>query len=212
MADQCTPSSSDYPSDCEVLAGYRARNRERQEQKNDPYRQRAMARGANIKLLLLDVDGVLTDGNLIYSGAEGEGKSFNTQDGFGLRLLGEAGIETGIITARESEVVARRAVELKMSHIYQGAVNKVEAFRKIIKSSALKPFEIAYMGDDWLDIVLLQQVGLAVSPANGVREVKEIVHFITDRPGGYGAVRDVCDLLLDAQNQTELLLQKYKNG
>ena len=179
--------------------------------KNDPYRLRAMAKGRDIKLLLLDVDGVLTDGNLLYTGTREEGKSFNTQDGFGIRLLHEAGVETGIITARKSEVVARRAVELRMRYSFQGAPNKNEAFKEILKRSGLKPFEIAYMGDDWLDLVLLQQVGLAITPANGVKEVQEVAHFITERTGGAGAVRDACDLILDAKKQTKILLQKYKN-
>lgn len=211
MADQCSTSPTGYPSDCEVLEGYRAAARERDMLKNDPQRKRALAKAAPIKLLLLDVDGVLTDGNLFYSGETGEAKSFNTQDGFGLRLLREAGIDVGIITARESAVVARRAKELKMNYIYQGMGNKNEAFRQIMRASGLKPFEIAYMGDDWLDLVLLQQVGLAIAPANGVREVREVAHFITERPGGSGAVRDACDLILEAQNKVSELLQKYRN-
>jgi len=211
MTDHCSSPGNGYPSDCEVLAGYRAKARAQDEQKNDPYRLRAMAKAKEIKLLLLDVDGVLTDGNLLYTGANEEGKSFNTQDGFGIRLLHEAGIETGIITARTSEVVARRAAELKMRYIYQGSPNKNEAFKDILKTSGLKPFEIAYMGDDWLDLVLLQQVGFAITPANGVKEVREVVHFITERSGGAGAVRDGCDLILEAKKQTDRVLQKYKN-
>ncbi len=211
MADQCSPSGNGYPSDCEVLAGYRTKTRERNDLKNDPYRLRAMEKAKDIELLILDVDGVLTDGNLHYSGTSAEGKSFNTQDGFGIRLLHEAGVETGIITARKSEVVTRRATELKMRYVFQGAPNKNEAFKEILRISGLKPFEIAYMGDDWLDLVLLQQVGLALTPANGVREVQEVVHFITERSGGAGAVRDACNLILDAKKQTEILLQKYKN-
>jgi len=211
MPDHCSSSDNGYPSDCDVLAGYRAKARQRDNMKNDPYRLRAMAKGRDIKLLLLDVDGVLTDGNLLYTGTREEGKSFNTQDGFGIRLLHEAGVETGIITARKSEVVARRAVELRMRYSFQGAPNKNEAFKEILKRSGLKPFEIAYMGDDWLDLVLLQQVGLAITPANGVKEVQEVAHFITERTGGAGAVRDACDLILDAKKQTKILLQKYKN-
>jgi 3-deoxy-D-manno-octulosonate 8-phosphate phosphatase (KDO 8-P phosphatase) len=211
MADNCSTSSSHYPSDCEILEGYRTKARERDSEKNDPYRLRALAKAKEIKMLLLDVDGVLTDGNLFYSNSGEESKSFNTQDGFGLRLLGEAGILAGVITARHSEVVARRAAELKMHYIYQGVANKNDAFKEVMKVSGLKPYQIAYMGDDWLDLVLLQQVGLAIAPANGVREVKAIAHFITERPGGAGAVRDVCDLIIEAQNLAMELLQKYKN-
>lgn len=214
MSTDC-PSTKDpaksYPSDCEILEGYRAQVREKSNREIDPARQRALARAKDIRLLLLDVDGVLTDGNLLYSGDKEEFKSFNTQDGFGLRLLREAGIDIGLITARKSEVVARRSTELKMTYVYQGSSNKSEAYKEILKKSGYKPFEIAYMGDDWLDLVLLQQVGLAIAPANGVDEVKEISHFITDRTGGCGAVRDACNLILEAKGVIEKLLQKYKN-
>lgn len=211
MSEQCPPNGSPYPSDCEVMEGYRAIARARENRHPDPRRDLAIARAKNIRLLLLDVDGVLTDGTLLYTGQAGESKAFNTQDGFGIRLLGEAGIDTGIITARTSEVVARRAAELKMRYIYQGMPSKSEAFKEIGNLSGLRPFQIAYMGDDWLDLVLLQQVGLAIAPANGVAEVKDIAHFVTTRPGGGGAVRDACDLLLEAQNLVAGLLQKYRN-
>ena len=214
MADQCSNSSgspADYPSDCEILDKYRTKARERDNQMTAPYRKRALAKAKDIKLLLLDVDGVLTDGNLLYSSTGEESKAFNTQDGFGLRLLAEANVEVGVITARKSEVVARRATELKMRYIYQGNSRKNEAFKEIMKVSGLKPYEIAYMGDDWLDLILLQQVGLAIAPANGVPEVKEIAHFITERPGGAGAVRDACDLIIESKNLLKELLQKYKS-
>ncbi len=168
-----------------------------------------LPRAESIKLLLLDVDGVLTDGNLIYSADGNEGKSFNTQDGFGLRILQDCGIDVGIITARKSELVARRGNELKMRYVYQGAPNKLEAFKDISKQSGLKPFEIAYMGDDWLDLVLLNRVGLAVSPANGVAEVKAVAHYVTNQSGGHGAVREVCELILHAKGLYEQCLQKY---
>lgn len=211
MADNCPPSPTGYPSDCEILEGYRTMVRERDSRKKDPQRVRALAKAREIKLLLLDVDGVLTDGTLLYTGSGEESKSFNTQDGFGLRLLGEAGVDTGVITARQSEVVARRAKELNMRFIYQGIGNKNDAFKEIMRASGLKPFQIAYMGDDWLDLVLLQQVGLAIAPNNAVTEVQDSVHFITERAGGCGAVRDACDLLIEAKNLALELLQKYKN-
>lgn len=211
MSDQCSTPSSNYPSDCEIMEGYRAIAREKSRQSNNGKHSLAVAKAKDIRLLLLDVDGVLTNGSLLYTGGMDESKAFNTQDGFGLRLLQEAGIDVGIITARKSEVVARRATELKMRFVYQGVPNKSGAFKDILKVSGLRPFEIAYMGDDWLDLVLLHQVGLAIVPANGVREVKEMAHFITERRGGEGAVRDACDLILDAKNLTAELLQKYLN-
>ncbi len=211
MPEQCPPTGAPYPSDCEVMEGYRTLARTREGRQTDPRRELAIARAKNIRLLLLDVDGVLTDGSLLYTGHTEESKAFHTQDGFGIRLLHEAGIDTGIITARTSEVVARRAAELRLRYIYQGMPSKSEAFKEISNSSGLRPFQIAYMGDDWLDLVLLQQVGLAIAPANGVAEVKDIAHFVTARSGGEGAVRDACDLLLEAQNLVAELLQKYRN-
>ena len=193
------------------MEGYRAIARKKACRDSNAEHSLAMAKAKDIRLLLLDVDGVLTNGSLLYTGSMEESKAFNTQDGFGLRLLQDAGIDVGIITARKSEVVTRRANELKIRFIYQGVPNKSQAFKDILKVSGLRPFEIAYMGDDWLDLVLLQQVGLAIVPANAVREVKERGHFITERMGGEGAVRDACDLILDAKNLSAELLQKYLN-
>ncbi len=174
-------------------------------------KKHALAKAKNVRLLLLDVDGVLTDGNLIYSHDGAESKMFNTQDGFGLRLIRENGIDTGIITARKSEIVARRAEELKMRYVNQGYVQKLTAYKEIIKQSGLKPVEICYMGDDWLDLVLLKRVGFSAAPANAVAEVKEIAHYITTQTGGQGAVREVCNLLLESRNLLTSCLQDYMN-
>lgn len=195
------------------MEGYRRKARERGENSlptgASPL---ALEKAKAIRLLLLDVDGVLTDGTLLYSSSGEEYKAFNTQDGFGITLLHQAGIECGVITARRSEMVQRRAEELKMQHIYQGARKKNEAFRTILKNTGFKPFEVAYMGDDWLDLVLLQQVGLALAPANAAVEVKEKAHYVTPRSGGQGAVRDACDLLLAARGELPKLLQTYSIG
>jgi 3-deoxy-D-manno-octulosonate 8-phosphate phosphatase (KDO 8-P phosphatase) len=195
------------------MDGYRRMAREREENKLPAgVSQLVFEKARNIRLLLLDVDGVLTDGTLYYSSSGEEQKAFNTQDGFGITLLRQAGIETGIITARKSEMVQRRAEELKFTHIYQGARKKNEAFREILKNSGLKPFEVAYMGDDWLDLILLRQVGLALCPANGVEEVKAAVHYVTERAGGQGAVRDACSLILSARGVLQKLLGEYALG
>lgn len=170
-----------------------------------------LEKAQKIKILLLDVDGVLTDGTLLYASTGEESKSFHTQDGFGLRLLQEAGIEAGLITARSSEAVARRGKELKMRYVYQGVANKLMVFHDIMKESGCRPFEIAYMGDDWLDLGLLSRVGLACAPANGVKAVREAAHFVTARSGGQGAVREVCDLLLEGKGLLAGLLQDYMN-
>jgi 3-deoxy-D-manno-octulosonate 8-phosphate phosphatase (KDO 8-P phosphatase) len=175
----------------------------------DKKRLAALARAAPIQLLLLDVDGVLTDGSILYSHDGTESKSFNTQDGLGLRLLLEAGVETGVITARTSEAVTRRAQDLKMRYVFQGASNKLTVYKEIVSQSGLKPFEIAYMGDDWLDLVLLVRVGFAAVPANGVMEVQQVAHYVSRKAGGHGAVREVCDFLLEAKGVTQQLLQGY---
>jgi 3-deoxy-D-manno-octulosonate 8-phosphate phosphatase (KDO 8-P phosphatase) len=172
-------------------------------------RRVVLDKAKDIKILLLDVDGVLTDGTLLYSNSGEECKSFNTQDGFGLRLLREAGIETGLISARSSEAVGRRARELRITFVYQDAGNKLEAFQEILRVSGCRPFEIAYMGDDWLDLVLLSRVGLAFAPANAVQAVREAAHYVTYRPGGCGAVREVCDLLIEGKGLATELLQRY---
>lgn len=209
--DSCIPTKpGHYPSDCEVLEGYRAMAGK---QSARPVRSAAwlaaLPKAKPVKILLLDVDGVLTDGSLIYSHEGQESKAFNTQDGFGLRLLQEAGLEIGVITARSSEAVARRCANLKMRYIYQGVGNKMEAYKEIIRESGCKPFEIAYMGDDWLDLVLLTRAGFSAAPANGVPEVREAVHYTTEQSGGHGAVREICNLILEAQDRYQELLQSY---
>lgn len=211
MSDTCGSSGQDYLSDCDLLAAYRNRSRDKAQMKNDPMMKVLLEKAKQIQLLLLDVDGVLSDGTLSYTEDGGESKSFHTQDGFGLRLLQEAGIATGVITARSSEIVARRCTELKMQYVYQQAKNKNQAFKEILSQSGLAPYQIAYMGDDWLDLVLLQQVGLALAPANAVMEVREAAHYTTPRAGGHGAVRDACDLIITGHDKMQELLQRYRN-
>lgn len=212
--DSCSSPSQPgaYPSDCEVLEGYRRRSREKaaNECRSEAW-QATLPKAKGIRLLLLDVDGVLTDGNLIYSHEGKESKAFNTQDGFGLRMLQDAGVEVGIITARSSEALIRRSEDLKITHLYQGAKNKLDAYKEIIKKTGLKPFEIAYMGDDWLDMVLLKRVGLAAAPANAVKEVREMAHYTSEQSGGHGAVRELCDLILEAQGRHKEFFQLYMN-
>lgn len=211
--DTCAPSKAgDYLSDCEVREGYRQLVRDKAGQEiHSKAWQQALPKAKDIKLLLLDVDGVLTDGNLIYSHEGKESKSFNTQDGFGLRILQDSGVEVGIITARSSDALTRRGEDLKISHLYQGSSNKLDAYKEICKKTGFKPFEIAYMGDDWLDMVLLKRVGLSLAPANAVLEIQEMVHYVSTQSGGHGAVREVCDLILTAKGQHKKLLQQYMN-
>lgn len=207
----CTPSSTGYPSDCEVTEGLRQRAMAKGCQEERGYVWRAcLSRAQEVRLLLLDVDGVLTDGSIIYTHSGTEMKSFNTKDGFGIRILQESGIEVGIITARNSEAVHRRAQDLKMSHVYQGVRNKIEAFNTIITDQQLDPSQVAYMGDDWLDLPLLTRVGLAAAPADAVSEVRAVAHFVTRQHGGQGAVRELCDLLIEARGKRDEILARYQ--
>jgi 3-deoxy-D-manno-octulosonate 8-phosphate phosphatase (KDO 8-P phosphatase) len=209
--ESCIPTKpGQYPSDCEILEGYRAMAGEQSAKTiRSAGWQAALSKAKPVKILLLDVDGVLTDGSLIYSHEGQESKAFNTQDGFGLRLLQEAGLDIGVITARSSEAVARRCANLKMRYIYQGAGNKVEAYKEILKESGCKPFEIAYMGDDWLDLALLTRAGFSAAPANAVPEVQKASHYTTEQSGGHGAVREICNLILEAKGRYQELLQSY---
>ncbi len=205
---ECSTGRTPYPSDCEITEGLRKMAQNKPVQLLD---ERLIARAKQIRLLLLDVDGVLTDGTLILSSQNEESKGFNTQDGFGIRLLQEAGVEVGVITARSSAVVTARCENLNMKYVYQGNSDKLQAYNDILKKSKVKPFEIGYMGDDWLDFILLKRVGFAAAPANAVSEVKAAVHYITSQSGGRGAVREVCDVILQAKGVQQQLLQSYMN-
>jgi 3-deoxy-D-manno-octulosonate 8-phosphate phosphatase (KDO 8-P phosphatase) len=210
MSDTSTTKSSSpaYPSDCQVTEGLRKMARNRVEEELD---ERIAARAKEVLLLLLDVDGVLTNGVLLFSPEGGESKGFHTQDGFGIRLLQEAGVDVGVITARQSQAVQERCTALKMRYIYQGDTNKLNAFNAILRESGLKPYQIGYMGDDWLDLPLLKRVGFSAAPANAVSEVQQQANFTTQRRGGEGAVREVCNVILKARGVYHQLLQSYMN-
>ena len=162
-----------------------------------------------IKLLLLDVDGVKTDGRIIYLNDGGEAKAFDVKDGHGLKLIQRAGIRVGIITGRQSEVVARRAAELGIEIVYQGAKDKLQPFLEIIKELGLEPFEVAYVGDDVVDLPVMRQVGFSATVADAVDDIKPYVDLVTSRPGGRGAVREVCDLLLKQSGRWSSVTSRY---
>jgi len=205
-----TQGDASYPGDCEITADLRERARCRIATGPRSYSWQAnLARAKSIKLLLLDVDGVLTDGSIIYTPDGQEIKAFSTRDGLGLRLVQKAGLQVGLITARTSEVVKRRADNLGIRLVYQGAGKKLEVLARILAEQRLKPEQVAYVGDDWLDLPLLTRVGLAVAVADGAAEVREIAHYVTALPGGHGAVREVCDLLIEALGVRETLLAEY---
>jgi len=151
---------------------------------------------AQIKLLALDVDGVLTDAGMYYAENGDELKKFNTRDGLGLRLLREAGLKTAVLTSEKTELVRRRVEKLKIDHLIQGCENKAEALENILHQENIRPEEVAYIGDDLNDLSVLQLVGLPMTVSNAVPEVKQIARYITPQKGGNGAVRHVCDLLL----------------
>jgi 3-deoxy-D-manno-octulosonate 8-phosphate phosphatase (KDO 8-P phosphatase) len=170
-------------------------------------------RARRIKVLLFDVDGVLTDGSItVIPGPDGtatEIKSFSAHDGMGIALAHVAGLKIGWITKRVSQVVAIRARDLRVEHLYQGQHYKVEALDKVIADEGCTLEEIAYVGDDIIDLPVLRRVGLAVASANARAEVKAIAHFVTPNPGGYGAARDTIDLLLDARGVLQQTIEQY---
>ena len=158
-------------------------------------------RAVKIKLLILDVDGVLTDGTLIWHDDGREGKAFHVHDGHGIRLMQRAGIEVALLTGRESKVVDRRAKDLGIDLVVQGSRNKVTDYEKILKKRQLKDLEVAYVGDDIVDVPVLKRVGLAVAVANATAHVHSYCHATTKREGGKGAVREICDFLLRAKGR-----------
>ena len=164
---------------------------------------------ATIKLLLLDVDGVMTDGRITYDNNGGELKSFDVKDGHGLKLLQRAGIEIGIITGRQSAVVARRAAELGIELVYQGAKDKLVPFHEILEKLRISPEEVAYVGDDVVDLPVMRRVGFAVTVADAVEDVKPFADLVTTRDGGRGAVREVCDFLLKKSGRWAAVANRY---
>jgi 3-deoxy-D-manno-octulosonate 8-phosphate phosphatase (KDO 8-P phosphatase) len=162
-----------------------------------------------IRVLLMDVDGVMTDGRIIYNNQGIETKVFDVKDGHGLKILQQAGIKTGIITGRTSDVVKYRAQELGIDFLYQGAKDKLAPYFEIIQTCGFAENEVSYIGDDFPDIPILRRVGFAVTVFDAVEEVKKHVHKITSCPGGRGAVREVCDLLLKGGGHWERIVSAY---
>lgn len=156
-------------------------------------------RAKKIKLMVFDVDGVMTDGSVTYDENGVEYKTFNVKDGQGLVRMAKSGFVTAIITARNNGTVEHRARNLNITELYQGQKFKLPALEELKKKYNLSYDEISYMGDDLPDICCLEKVGLACCPNDAVDEVKEIVHFISSKDGGRGAVRELCDLILEAQ-------------
>ena len=168
-----------------------------------------MERAARIRLLVLDVDGVLTDGSIIYDSSGSQVQAFHVHDGLGLKLIDMAGINIAIISSRTSAPLEKRARELGIKFVVQGSRNKTAAYEEIRTELNITPDETAYIGDDWVDIPMLKRVGLAVVVANSTDPMKNHAHYVTEKPGGQGAVREVCDLLLKATGKWGELFNHY---
>ena len=166
-------------------------------------------RAARLKLMAFDIDGVMTDGGLTYTDDGQERKTFNVQDGFGIKLLQKAGIEVAIVTGRTSGVVAARAADLGIAHVAQGVGDKYAALGQILENLGLHWHEAGFMGDDLIDLPAMLHCGLAIAPANAHPLVKERAHAITDNLGGHGAVREAVEFVLDAQGKLASIIAPY---
>ena len=171
-------------------------------------------RASRIKLLLMDVDGVLTNGRLYnVPGPDGqmvETRGFDSQDGIALQWLSSKGIKSGVISGRVSPATVERAKQTRITYVYQGHTEKIPIFEEILKDAKLDPAEVAYIGDDLTDAIVMRRVGLPVATANAREEVKRIACHVTSQPGGEGAVREVIELILKAQGLWDEILRKYE--
>ncbi|MDX1962100.1 MAG: HAD hydrolase family protein [Pirellulales bacterium] len=163
-----------------------------------------------VELFLSDVDGVLTDGGVIFDNQGLEIKRFHIRDGLGIKLWQQAGYRFGIITGRASQIVRVRATELGIDLLRQGVEDKWAMARQMIQELQIRPEQVAYMGDDLPDLPVMRQVGLAIAPADAAREVRNAAHLITELRGGQGAVREALEAVLQAQGRWEYLVQKYQ--
>ena len=166
-------------------------------------------RAARVKLLLLDCDGVLTDGRITLVSDGDEEKSFHTRDGHGLVLLHRAGLQSGVISGRTSSALERRARDLGVRHVRQGTHDKIVEFREVLAAAGVAEDETAFVGDDVTDIPLMRRCVLAVAVADATADTRSHAHYVTRLPGGFGAVREVCELILKAQGRWADLMRRY---
>ncbi|CAC9576888.1 3-deoxy-D-manno-octulosonate 8-phosphate phosphatase (EC [uncultured Gammaproteobacteria bacterium] len=162
-----------------------------------------------IQLIIFDVDGVLTDGGLYFTEDGAEFKRFNSLDGHGIKMLKDNGVEVAVITARDSKTVAYRMKNLGIAHFYQGQSDKVVAFSDLLQKLNLSADEVAYVGDDVIDLPVMTKVGFAIAVANAHDTVKQYANLITEKSGGHGAVREVCDFILKAQGKFDDAMKLY---
>ena len=176
-------------------------------------RQQVLQRARKIKLLLLDVDGVMTDGRIYYvprpEGGMFETKAFHSRDGIGIRYAREAGLKVGIISGRGSDTVRYRAAELKMDFIEENTLKKIPPYERIVKAVRVKDEEVCFVGDDLVDLPILKRVGLAVCVQNGHTFLRRHVHYVTKAPGGLGAIRETIEIILDAQGKWKPVVERY---
>lgn len=168
-----------------------------------------LAKAAQIKLVVFDVDGVLTDGSLFVGDDGQEYKAFHSRDGLGMKLLRKSGVEIGIITARTSEVVKHRMENLDIEHVYQGRLEKLPALEELLAKLGISFEQTAYVGDDIVDLPVMRQVGLAIAVQDAHPLAKQHAHWQTPHGGGKGAARDVCELIMEAQNTLDIQLKSY---
>ena len=162
-----------------------------------------------IKLLIMDVDGVLTDGRIFLTASGEELKAFNTLDGHGLKMLQKTGVQLAIITGRAAPCTEHRARGLGIDHLYLGHESKTGAYRELLQKTGLTPAQCAYIGDDVIDLPVMRQVGFAVAVPDAPNVVRSHAHYVTGRTGGQGAVRELCELIMQAQGTLDAALAPY---
>ena len=171
--------------------------------------QDILEKAKNIELVIFDIDGVMTDGGLYFDNNGEEYKAFNSLDGHGLRMLQECGVKVAVITGRQSELVKHRMHDLGVNLLYQGYRDKTPAFEKLLKEVQLEKDQITYVGDDVVDLPIMSQLNFAIAVQNAHPFVKQHAHWITERSGGRGAVRDVCEFILEAKGMLNEKLHSY---
>ena len=169
----------------------------------------ALQRAKAVRLMIFDVDGILTDGRLYFSGRGEELKAFNILDGHGLKMLRESGVELAIISGRESRALERRAKDLRIGQLFMGVENKLSVFESLLSSLALSPAQSAGLGDDVMDLPFLTRCGFAAAVPLAPAYVQQRVHYVTTAHGGCGAVREFCDLIMQTQGTWDAAIKKY---
>ncbi len=167
-------------------------------------------RASRVSVLLIDVDGVLTDGRIVYAEYGDELKFFNVQDGAGLVFWNRVGLKSAIISSRESRLVKRRAKEMRVDYLAQGQLLKLPAYERMLKKLRVSDAQVCAIGDDLMELPFLRRVGLAVAVSNAADEVKRASHYVTQQSGGHGAVREVVDIILKSKGLWDQVLQRYQ--